>query len=638
MSVARPSDASAHRPHRHASSSATRLLALTIGSAGVVYGDIGTSPLYAFREALAAAVGSGPVTESAILGVLSLIFWALILVVTAKYVVILLHADNDGEGGTLALTALAFRALGRRTEPVLWLGIIGAAMFYGSSFITPALSVLSAIEGLKVATPRFEPYVLPLTIIVLVALFAVQSRGTGRIAILFGPIMVIWFVVLAIAGAVQIAANPGVLAAVNPLYGFSFLIHHPIIGLVTLGFVLLAVTGGEALYADLGHFGRKPIQIAWFGLVLPALTINYFGQGALVLADASTIENPFYRLLPDAMLVPMVVLATAATSIASQAVITGSYSLTWQAIQLGLLPRLERRHTSEAHHGQIFMPRVNVILLAGVLVLVILFQTSSDLASAYGLAVAAAMLMDGLLAWIVIRYLWNWRPWSTALVMVPFILIDTTFVSATLMNLHDGAWVPVVIGAAFALLIATWRRGVSLLTRKIRRSEVPLHSMLARLDEKPPHVVHGTAVYLTSQPEFVPTALLHNFKHNKMLHENNLIVTVITREIPRVSEPDRIAVAQLSRRFTRVTLCYGFMETPNIPKALGVARKLGVRFDIMSTSFLLSRRALKPAASSSMPRWQDRLFIAMTRSANDATDYFQIPTDRVVEIGTQITI
>jgi KUP system potassium uptake protein len=638
MSAAPPTSVPLKQLDSHTSSTTARFLALTIGSVGVVYGDIGTSPLYAFREALAAAVGSGPVTEDAVLGVLSLIFWALILVVTTKYVLILLRADNNGEGGTLSLTALAFRALGRRTGPVLWLGIIGAAMFYGSSFITPALSVLSAIEGLKVATPGFEPYVLPLTVIILVALFAVQSRGTGRIAIFFGPVMVIWFVVLATAGVVQIVANPGVLAAVSPIYALGFLFHYPVIGLVALGFVLLAVTGGEALYADLGHFGRKPIQTAWFCLVLPALTINYFGQGALVLADPGAIESPFYRLLPDAMLVPMVILATVATSIASQAVITGSYSLTRQAIQLGLLPRLEIRHTSAAHHGQIFMPRVNMILLAGVLVLVALFQTSSALASAYGLAVAAAMLMDGMLAWIVIRYLWNWRFWSTALVIVPFILIDITFVTATLMNFHNGAWVPVLIGAAIVLLIATWRRGISLLAQKIRRSEVPLHSMLAKLDEKPPHVVPGTAVYLTSQPEFVPTALLHNLKHNKMLHENNLIVTVVTRDIPRVSEDDRVVTKHLSRRFTHVVLCYGFMETPNIPKAIGMAHKLGLPFHIMSTSFFLSRRALKPAASSKMPRWQDRLFIGISRSANDATDYFQIPTDRVVEIGTQITI
>ena len=535
------------------------------------------------------------------------------------------------------MTALAFRALGRRTKPVLFLGIIGAAMFYGSSFITPALSVLSAIEGLKIATPRFEPYVLPLTLIILFALFAIQTRGTGRISVLFGPIMLIWFTALATAGFVQVAMNPAVLAAVNPIHAISFVAQHGTIGLVTLGFVLLAVTGGEALYADLGHFGRKPIQTAWFCLVLPALTLNYFGQGALVLADAAAIENPFYRLVPDALLLPMVVLATAATAIASQAVITGSYSLTRQAIQLGLLPRLETRHTSESHHGQIFMPRVNLILLVGVVVLVVLFQTSSALASAYGLAVAAAMLTDGILGVIVIRHLWHWGLWS-AVVTVPFIIIDATFLAATLMNFFRGAWVPVLIGAAIVLLIATWRRGMSLLAQKTRRTEVPLNALLAKLEEKPLHMVSGTAVFLTSHPEFAPTALLHNLKHNKMLHESNLIVSVITEDIPRVSEEERTVITPLSHRFRLVVMRFGFMETPNVPKALGMARKGGLKFDIMSTSFYLSRRSLKPAARSKMPRWQDRLFIALSRSANDATDYFQIPHGRVVEVGTQITI
>jgi KUP system potassium uptake protein len=638
MSVAPPSTVPLNGSDHHKSGSSTRFWALTIGTVGVVYGDIGTSPLYAFREALAAAVGPGPITKDAVLGVLSLIFWALILVVTVKYVLILLRADNNGEGGTLSLTALAFRAVGGRTKPILILGVIGAAMFYGSSFITPALSVMSAVEGLKVATPRFEPYVLPLTAAILIALFTVQSRGTGRIATFFGPIMVIWFVIMTIAGLVAIVERPGVLAAVSPSYALRFVVEHPMIGLVSLGFVLLAVTGGEALYADLGHFGRKPIQLAWLCLVLPALTINYFGQGALVLADPAAIESPFYRLFPEAMLVPMVVLATAATSIASQAVITGSYSLTRQAIQLGLLPRLEIRHTSEAHHGQIFIPRVNTILLIGVLFLVAMFQTSSALASAYGLAVAAAMLMDGLLAFIVIRYLWNFRFWSAALLTGPFILIDVAFLAATLMNFLNGAWVPILIGAVIALLVGTWRRGMNLLAQKTRRSEVPLNSLIRKLEEKPPYLVPGTAVFLTSQPEYAPTALLHNLKHNKMLHDCNLIVTVENVDIPRVSESDRTVVTQLSRRFRHVRMRFGFMETPNVPKALGAARKLGLKFDIMSTSFFLSRRALKPAAKSGMPRWQDRLFITLSRAANDATDYFRIPTGRVVEIGTQITV
>jgi KUP system potassium uptake protein len=626
------------QPHKEQASSKVRFAALTIGSVGVVYGDIGTSPLYAFREAVVAAAGTGTPTPEIVLGVLSLIFWSLILIVTVKYVLLLLRADNDGEGGTLSLTALAFRALGRRATPVVILGMIGAAMFYGSSFITPALSVMSAIEGLKVATPRFEPYILPLTVTILVLLFVIQSRGTGKIAVFFGPLMVIWFLVIAVAGLVQVASHPGILAAVNPVHAAGFLAQHPKIGLVTLGFVLLAVTGGEALYADLGHFGRHPIQTAWFCLVLPALVINYFGQGALVLGDPAAIQNPFYRLIPDAMLVPMVVLATAATAVASQAVITGSYSLTRQAIQLGFLPRLEVQHKSEEHHGQIYMPKVNWILLVGVLVLVLVFQTASDLASAYGLAVAAAMLTDAFLAFIVIRRLWRWPLWLTILSTVPLMIIDTTFVASTLTNLHDGAWVPVVIAAVLVLLMATWRRGTALLAQKTRRIEVPLDDLISRLEKKPPHLVTGTAIFLTSQPAFAPTALLHNLKHNKMLHERNCIVSVLTEDIPRVDEVDRIVLTPLSERFSLIQLRFGYMETPNIPKALAAARQKGLKFDIMTTSFFLSRRSLKPAASSGMPPWQDRLFIALSQSANDATDYFRIPTGRVVEVGTQITI
>jgi KUP system potassium uptake protein len=619
-------------------SASERFLALTIGSVGVVYGDIGTSPLYAFREALVAATGSENISRDTVLGVLSLIFWSLILVVTLKYVILLLHAHNNGEGGTLSLTALAFRALGKRTGLALILGMIGAAMFYGSSFITPALSVMSAVEGLKVVTPAFEPYVLPLAAMLLIALFAIQSRGTGKIAIFFGPLMVLWFIVIGGAGLVHVASHPGVLAAINPTYAFFFLAQNPMVGLVTLGFVLLAVTGGEALYADLGHFGRKPIQTAWFYLVLPSLTINYFGQGALVLNDPTAVDNTFYKLFPDLMLVPMVVLATAATAIASQAVITGSYSITRQAIQLGLLPRLEIQHKAEEHEGQIFMPRVNRILLVGVIVLVALFQTSSNLASAYGLAVAAAMLADGLLAFIVIRKLWRWPMWLTAVIVAPLIILDTAFLTATLLNFFDGAWMPVVIGGLIVLLMATWRRGMSLLSQKTHRTEVPMDLLVAQLERKTPHLVPGTAVFLTSEPTLAPTALLHNLKHNKMLHENNLIVSIVTEDIPQVGEADRVSVTPVSDRFSVVHLHFGFMQTPNVPRSLAAARKLGLKFDIMTTSFFLSRRSLKPSQSSRMPHWQDRLFIAMSRSANDASDYFQIPTGRVVELGTQIAV
>ena len=613
--------------------------ALTLGSIGVVYGDIGTSPLYAFREAVNSATGGeGMPTREVVLGVLSMIVWALVIVVTLKYVLILLRADNNGEGGTLSLTALAFRALRRRTPVVLMLGIVGAAMFYGDSLITPAISVLSAVEGLKIWTPAFEPYVLPLTVIILFALFAVQSRGTGRVSIFFGPVTIVWFLAIAIAGAMHIADDPGVLAALWPGHALSFIFSHPGLGLVTLGAVFLAVTGGEALYADLGHFGRKPIQAAWLCFVLPALIINYFGQGALVLANPAAIENPFYRLLPETLLIPMVVLATAATVIASQAVITGAFSLTRQAIQLGLLPRLEIRHTSEAHYGQIYMPRVNTILFIGVIMLVLLFRSSSAVASAYGIAVSTTMLVDGLLAFIVIWKLWKWRWWTAALMMLPFIIIDATFLSANSLKFLEGAWVPVLFGLALVLLILTWRRGTSILANKTRKVEVPLETLLQNLDKKPPHVVPGTAVFLTSDPEFTPTALLHNLKHNKILHEHNVILTIVTTDTPRVTDEDRVRMSQVTPRFSRVALRFGYMETPNVPKALAIARKHGWQFDIMSTSFFLSRRALKPAAHSGMPQWQDRLFIGLTRIASDATDFFYIPTGRVVEVGTQVTV
>jgi KUP system potassium uptake protein len=614
-------------------------LALTLGSMGVVYGDIGTSPLYAFREAVVAASGGeGMPTRDIVLGVLSMIVWALVVVVTCKYVLILLRADNNGEGGTLSLTALAFRAVGHRAPVVLVLGIIGAAMFYGDSLITPAISVLSAVEGLKIWTPAFEPYVLPLTVIILFALFSVQSRGTGRVASLFGPVTSIWFLAIAIAGGMHIADDPGVLWALWPAYAFNFLFAHPGIGLVTLGAVFLAVTGGEALYADLGHFGRKPIQMAWLCFVLPALIINYFGQGALVLAHPDAIENPFYRLVPEVLLIPMVVLATAATVIASQAVITGAYSLTRQAIQLGLLPRLEIRHTSQEHYGQIYLPRVNTILLIGVLLLVLLFRSSSAVASAYGIAVSTTMLVDGILAFIVIWKLWQWRLWTAALLMVPFIVIDVTFLTANSLKFLEGAWVPVLFGSVLVTLIFTWRRGTNILANKTRKVEVPLEVLVQNLEKKPPHVVPGTAVFLTSDPEFAPTALLHNLKHNKVLHEQNVILTIVTTDTPHVPDEDRVRMSKITPRFSRVALRFGYAETPNVPKALGIARKHGWQFDIMSTSFFLSRRALKPAAHSGMPRWQDRLFIGLTRIASDATDFFHIPTGRVVEVGTQVTV
>jgi KUP system potassium uptake protein len=612
--------------------------ALALGSLGVVYGDIGTSPLYAFRVAVVAAVESGPVRRDIVLGVLSLILWALIVVVAIKYVLLLLRADNNGEGGTLSLTALATRAFGRRTALVFLLGVVGASMFLGDAVITPAISVLSAVEGLTLVTPAFDHYVVPFTIAILLGLFAGQSRGTARVASFFAPVMVIWFVAIAAAGLLHIHDDPGVLAAINPTYAVTFLYGHGHIGLATLGLVFLVVTGAEALYADLGHFGRRPIQTAWFGLVLPALLLNYFGQGAKVLADPAAIENPFYRLVPEPLLLPMVALATAATVIASQAVITGAYSLVRQAIQLGLLPRLAILHTSASQAGQIYIPRVTGALLVGVLLLVGLFRTSSALASAYGIAVATTMVVDGLLAFIVIWKFWHWPLWRVGMIVAPLVLVDVVFFSANLLKLFEGAWAPILFGASMVLLILTWRRGTNILTHKARRSEVPLDTLLASLQKHPPHMVPGTAVFLTSQPEFAPTALLHNLKHNKVLHEHNVILTIITTDTPRVTDEQRVKITARSPRFSLVALKFGYMESPNVPKALAIARKHGWHFDIMSTSFFLSRRSLKPATHSGMPRWQDRLFIGLAKSASDATDFFHIPTGRVVEVGTQVAV
>jgi KUP system potassium uptake protein len=613
--------------------------ALLLGSIGVVYGDIGTSPLYALREAVVAASGSASgVTPDAVLGVVSLILWALILVVTLKYVVILLRADNHGEGGTLALMALAQRAVRHRGGGVVLLGIVSGALFYGDAVITPALSVLSAIEGIKLVTQAFDPYVVPITVLILVVLFAVQSRGTARVAAFFGPVMCVWFAVISIAAINPIMSHPEILLAINPVYAVSFMLHHGIIGFLTLGAVFLAVTGAEALYADLGHFGKRPIQAAWISIVLPSLALNYLGQGALVIADPKAIENPFFLMFPEWALIPMVGLATAATVIASQAVITGAYSLTRQAIQLGLLPRFEIRHTSEAHSGQIYIPRINMLLLVAVVLLVLLFRSSSALASAYGISVTGTMVVTAMMGFVVIWRVWRWSPLAAAAVIAPFLLLDITFLAANLLKVFEGGWVPLALGGLVMLLMYTWRRGSRLLFEKSRKLEFPLADLVATLEKRPPQRVPGTAVFLTSDPASAPTALLHSLKHYKVLHEKNVILTIEIASTPRVELAERVRLEQISATFSKVALRFGFMESPNVPKALAIARKLGWQFDIMSTSFFLSRRALKPAAHSGMPRWQDHLFIALSRTANDATDYFQIPSGRVVEVGTQVTI
>jgi KUP system potassium uptake protein len=611
--------------------------ALTVGCIGVVYGDIGTSPLYAFREAARAAGNGGPVTEANVLGVLSLIFWSLMLVVTLKYVIILTRADNRGEGGTLALMALAQRAVTRPAAIVI-LGTVAAALFYGDAMITPALSVLSAVEGLEVVAPSLDAYVLPLSVLILVALFLVQSRGTATVSAFFGPVTIVWFVVIALLGIVHIAGNPAVLLALSPTWAIGFLAGHGFIGLVTLGAVFLAVTGAEALYADLGHFGRKPIQTAWLGLVFPALVINYFGQGAMVLGNPATLENPFFLMAPGWAQVPLILIATAATVIASQAVITGAYSLSRQAIQLGLLPRLEVRHTSEKQAGQIYMPRVNVLLLFGVLLLVGLFRSSSALASAYGIAVTGTMVVTAMLAFIVVWRVWKWSPFAAGALVLPFLVIDLVFLSANLLKVAEGGWFPLLLGGLLMLIMLTWQRGSRLLFAKTRRLEVPLVKLAANLEQHPPHRMKGTAIFLTSDPDSTPTALLHSLKHFGVLHEHNVILTIVTAETPRVDPADRISYEALGPSFARLTVRYGFSESPNVAQALAAARQLGWSFDIMSTSFFLSRRAVKPAAASAMPAWQDKLFLMLTKNADDASRYFRLPSDRVIEIGTQVTI
>jgi KUP system potassium uptake protein len=613
------------------------LLKLTLGSIGVVYGDIGTSPLYALRESLAHLHSTGT-TERDVVGIVSLLLWALLLTVTVKYVLFLMRADNNGEGGTLALMALAQNAFGRHAAVISGLGILGASLFSGDAIITPAISVLSAVEGLKLATPLFEPYVLPITIFILVTLFAVQRRGTGDVATFFGPVMLVWFVTIALLGVSHIGDAPRIFIAFNPIHGLVFLGSHGMIGFLILGSVFLAVTGAEALYADMGHFGRRPIQIAWGLLVLPSLVLNYLGQGALVLSHPEAVSNPFYLSAPDWMLLPLVALATLATVIASQATITGAFSLARQAIQLGLLPRLEIQHTSSTQEGQIFIPRINRLMLIGVLLLVLMFKTSSALASAYGIAVTASLLVDSCLAFVVVWKLWKWPLLGAAVSIAGFLSIEIAFFSANLVKVLDGGYVPVLVGATMVVLMWTWLRGTRLLETKTHKDSIPINDLLHMLEKSKPTRVPGTAIFLTSDASVAPTALMHNLKHNKVLHERVFIISVKTEHTPRVASQNRFEIDKLSSDFTRVTLHFGFMESPRVPAALAMLRKVGLKFDIMTTSFFLGRRTLKTSSKSGMPKWQDRLFVALSREAANATDFFAIPSERVVELGAQVTV
>ena len=614
--------------------------ALALGSVGVVFGDIGTSPLYAMREALAHSKGGGG-SELAVLGVDSLVTWALILIVTVKYVVFLMRADNKGEGGTLALMALAQRALGKRSSLVFFLGVIGAALFYGDGIITPAVSVLGAVEGLK-EVPGFgkdlAPYVLPASVVILVLLFMVQSRGTASMAKYFGPITALWFPTLAGLGVVHISDDWSILRGLMPHYGVLFLFENGFLGFIILGSVFLAVTGAEALYADMGHFGKKPIQAAWIFLVLPCLLLNYLGQGALVLAHPEAAHNPFFQMIPEAVYWPVLLLATAAAVIASQAVITGAFSMTQQAVQLGLFPRIDIRRTSETQAGQIYVPQVNTILLVGVMLLLVIFQSSSNLAAAYGIAVTGSMFVDTLLFFVIIKHMWKRPTWQAALAAGAFGSLDIVFISSNLLKIPQGAWLPLVLGAALVVIMWTWTRGSQILTEKAHRDSVPLTELSDILKARPPHRSPGTAIFLTSDPDVAPVALMHNLKHNKVLHEKNVILTVRTAETPRVKEADRVRIEPINDDFKKVAISYGFMESPNIPKALGLCRKLGLKFDIMATSFFLGRRSVVPSAQSGMPLWQDKLFIFLMRNAANPTDFYKIPPGRVVEMGTQVTV
>jgi len=612
---------------------------LTLGAIGVVFGDIGTSPLYAMREALRhTRAGTDP--HLAIFGVISLVFWALLLLVTVKYVIFLMRADNSGEGGTLALMALAQRALGRHSQTIFFLGICGAALFYGDSLITPALSVMSAIEGLKGAPGvghSLDNAVLPISITILIILFVFQSKGTDKVARAFGPVMSLWFVTIAVMGLYYVVQRPDILTALNPFYAASFLIANGFTGFVVLGSVFLVVTGAEALYADMGHFGRRPIGTAWLWIAFPGLMLNYLGQGALALLHPAAAAEPFWNMVPQSLYWPVLILAACATVIASQAVISGAFSMSQQAVQLGLLPRMTIQRTSETLSGQIYVPQINWMLMTGVLYLVVSFRSSDNLTSAYGIAVTGTMLISTVMAWIILRRSWRWPLWRTLALLVPLGCIEAVFLTSNLTKFFSGAWMPVALGMALIFVMATWTHGTRILHDKTRRDSLPLTDLIDMLQKRPPHRVSGTAIFLTSEPDIAPGALMHNLKHNKMLHERNVILTVRTSDLPRLPDSERVTVEPLSRDFTRITVTYGFMENPNLPRALAMARRLGFTFEAMSTTFFLGRRTVVPSGRQ-MSRWQDYLFIFLMKNAATPTDFFHIPPSRVVELGTQVTV
>jgi len=614
---------------------------LTLGALGVVYGDIGTSPLYAFQQCFAES-NSLPVTRNNVLGILSLMFWSLILIVSIKYLGLVMRASNKGEGGILALLSLAFpnrsSKLGRSSALLIALGVFGAALLYGDGMITPAISVLSAMEGINVATPALQHLVIPLTILTLVGLFAAQSKGTGRVGAVFGPVMMIWFGALALLGVGGILQSPEVLNGLNPWFGVRFLLHSGWTGFVVLGAVFLAVTGAEALYADMGHFGIRPIRIAWFTVVLPGLFLNYLGQGGLVLHDPKCIENPFYLLAPHWALFPLVILSTAATVIASQALISGAFSLTIQAVQLGYLPRIAVKHTSSRERGQIYLPHVNWFLLVACAGLVLGFRTSSNLASAYGIAVTLTMITTTGLFYCAARRLWNWSPWRAGLVCSVFLAAEGVFLAANLLKAVSGGWFPLAVGLVIFIFMITWKRGRQLVWEKLRPASMPLEMFLVDVSLQKLPRVPGTAVFMSGNPEGTPITLLHNLKHNKVLHQRILMLTILTEEVPVVPPARRCEVELLAPGFQRVIARYGFMEEPNVPELLANAPLAGPDFNLNQTTFFLGREVVVPVKSPLMSRWRQWVFALMSRNAQSAGSFYRIPTNRVVELGMQVEI
>jgi KUP system potassium uptake protein len=637
---------SSHHPsgpnsHPQAAHTPKKFWGLALGALGVVYGDLGTSPIYAFREAIHAIAGADGLQRAEVLGVVSLALWSLILIVSLKYVLLIMRMDNRGEGGNLALMALAQRAVGRRTPLLLVLGIFGASMFYGDAILTPAISVLSAVEGIKVAAPNFnEQLVVPITVVIILLLFAVQSRGTGRMGLWFGPILTLWFVALAVLGVANLRTDLGVLAAFNPVYAVDFLAAQGRQAVVVIGLIFLTVTGAEALYADMGHFGRRAIRFTWVALVFPALALNYLGQAALVLHNPDAIADPFFKMAPDWFIWPLVLLTMSATVIASQSIITGTFSLTQQAIQLGLLPRLEIRCTNREQRGQIYVPAINGLVLVGVLLLVVTFKSSGNLASAYGVAVVGAMIATTFLTVAVLRYGRGWSWLATIAVVLPFLLLESGFFAANLMKIMHGGWLPLMLGLGLMLLMQTWSRGRDILAEKMKKKAMPLTRLVKQLAEHPPLRVPGIAVYLTSESHLVPISLLHNLKHNHVLHEHNWIVSVVTTDLPYVPTAERAEVHRVSDDFISYNLRYGFMEMPDVPKTLRAIHKYetGEKLHMADVSFFLSRRTVMPSPQGGMPLWQDQLFVFLSRLARNPVDFFHISHEKTVEIGTQIVV